>query len=194
MNNFVKSLFFISSYMPLFVFLAIANISLAKNNKHDVWYKIIWENNWHNLGIETRIFWIIITFLMVISILAIVIFTNWKTSKSLIVIPNMSLLKDEVMSYVVTYVIPILSLNVKSSSSLIINSLLFVTIGVIYVKNDLIYLNPVLSLLGYRVYSDNENIYLSKIKPSQVKRGLKLKKKVLVWHIIGNVYILKLEK
>jgi len=188
MKNFIKILFFISSYFPLFVFLVINNITPNDNKKHSYkGYKEIWAN----MDLNTKIFWMTIFILIIVSILAMYFITHWMTTRHPMDVPNVNLLKDEVMSYVVTYVVPLLSLDIKNTASLIINLLLFITIGIIYVKNDLIYLNPVLSLFGYRVYSNEHRIFLSKMSSQEITRLRELNEKVIVWHIIGEVYMMK---
>lgn len=64
----------------------------------------------------------------------------------------------DVMGYVITYLIPFVGINVRNAageldrSNLLSICLLFAVIVVIYVNANLIFINPVLALVGYRIY------------------------------------------
>ena len=68
----------------------------------------------------------------------------------------------ENLSYIMSYIIPLIS-NLESKRILIINLLLFIIIAIIYIKNNLVYLNISLMVLGYSIYRNNSNeILISK--------------------------------
>lgn len=56
---------------------------------------------------------------------------------------------SDTLSYVIGYVIPFLDLDTKSVWDMSAVGLLLLTMCVVYVNSDLIYINPFLSLLGY---------------------------------------------
>ena len=59
---------------------------------------------------------------------------------------------SEAVAYIVTYLIPFLSLDtigLRQAASLI---LLVVVIGVLYVRSSLIHVNPILNILGYHIF------------------------------------------
>jgi hypothetical protein len=59
---------------------------------------------------------------------------------------------SDVLSYVIGYVIPFLDLDTGSIWDMSAVGLLLLTMCVVYVNSDLIYINPFLSLLGYSTY------------------------------------------
>lgn len=59
----------------------------------------------------------------------------------------------EVMTFIATYIIPLVCMNLTEIKSFIIFSILVITLGIIITKMDLYMANPTLSLLGYRLYS-----------------------------------------
>jgi hypothetical protein len=61
----------------------------------------------------------------------------------------------EHLTFLATYVIPLISFNFENSRQLIVLALLFVAMGVIYIKTDLFYANPSLALLGFYIYRAN---------------------------------------
>lgn len=60
---------------------------------------------------------------------------------------------SDVMSFVASYFFPLVSFNIGTTwRHVAVLGLLFILIGVIYVKADIYYCNPTLLLLGFRVY------------------------------------------
>lgn len=61
----------------------------------------------------------------------------------------------EHLTFLTTYIIPLICFNLSSTRYLIALAILLVVIGAIYVKTDKFYANPTLALLGFRVYCAN---------------------------------------
>ena len=86
-----------------------------------------------------------------------------KGSKSLPVkIQKMDNLNWEHLTFLVTYVIPLLSFDLDFDLAKNRNGLMFflvlLVIGLIYVKTNMFYNNPTLAILGYHIYKvDTEN-------------------------------------
>ena len=60
---------------------------------------------------------------------------------------------SEVMSFVASYFFPLVSFNVGGSwRHVVVLLILFVLIGAIYIKSNLYYCNPTLSIFGFHVY------------------------------------------
>lgn len=58
----------------------------------------------------------------------------------------------EHLTFLTTYVIPLVCFNFVSARYLIVFVLLLVLIGVMYVRTDQFYANPTLALLGFHIY------------------------------------------
>ena len=58
----------------------------------------------------------------------------------------------EHLTFLATYVIPLVSFNFDSERYLILLAVLLVVMGVIYIKTDLFYANPSLALFGFHIY------------------------------------------
>lgn len=61
----------------------------------------------------------------------------------------------EHLTFLATYVIPLISFDLSKPRFSIVLILLLILIGVIYVKTHLFYSNPSLALLGYKIYRVN---------------------------------------
>lgn len=61
----------------------------------------------------------------------------------------------EHLTFLATYVVPLISFNFASGRQMIVLALLLVVMGAIYIKTDLFYANPSLALLGFHIYRAN---------------------------------------
>lgn len=61
----------------------------------------------------------------------------------------------EHLTFLATYVVPLISFDFGSGRQMLVLGLLLVVMGVIYIKTDLFYANPSLALLGFRIYRAN---------------------------------------
>lgn len=58
----------------------------------------------------------------------------------------------EHLTFLATYIIPLISIDLSDSRYLLVLTIVLITIGIIYVKTDKFYANPTLAILGYRLY------------------------------------------
>jgi hypothetical protein len=68
---------------------------------------------------------------------------------------------DQVINYLATYLLPFLGVNLDTPYDQIAMGILMLTICILYIKADLIYINPTLMLFGYNIYSvtlDNNKV------------------------------------
>ena len=54
--------------------------------------------------------------------------------------------------YFLAYIIPFIAIDIDETRQLLAYSVLFVFIGILYVKTNLIYVNPTLIILGYNLF------------------------------------------
>lgn len=143
---------YVSSFFPLYVLLIIGNYEHLTSQSKIM--KIIKFNS-----IESSSFWFTIGFLLLVSCVSLIMIVKrnqneWHQFKGI------SKPEDNVLNYVVTYIVPLLSINISDTKSLIINLGLFLLLGFIYVKNNLVYLNPFFMFFGYNVYKTLDNLIL----------------------------------
>ncbi len=63
----------------------------------------------------------------------------------------------EHLTFLATYVVPLISFDFGSGRQMIVLVLLLIVMGVIYIKTDLFYANPSLALLGFHIYRADGN-------------------------------------
>ncbi len=141
---FKVTFYFISLWL-LFFLGAISTVTLFKDG-HFIGKENILKNN---------IFTIILLVLSVIS-LSLTKVINHSRKGALCPSYKITSVKNEnyeVMTFIATYIIPLVCINLTEIKFFIIFLLLVITLGVIVTKMDLYMANPTLALLGYKLYS-----------------------------------------
>jgi len=131
MPNFLTSvMLFLSSYAPLFVIIAVRS----------------WSTNRHlavGLGI-----------LAVLSV--VVLFAFLHTVRTLSVtkmkVASVRSRDGDVMSYIVTYLLPFLAVKPDDLTDVMSQGIFFLVIGILYVNSHMIYANPILNIVGYHIF------------------------------------------
>lgn len=131
-RNIFKTLLYLSSFIPLYILLIVQNIQL-RNTEGKIYNSSEFVNQFiGNEKTTPNIFWIVIFSLLLISAITICVFVKFflKAEGSSGKIIGESFSREDTLGYIVTYIMPLISIDIKSPRSLIINSILFVTIGI----------------------------------------------------------------
>lgn len=77
------------------------------------------------------------------------------------------------LEYFVTYIIPFVAVDFLAIKDIISVLILFGVMGVIYVKTDLIFMNPVLNLVGFNIYKiiseEKELVVISRKRKDELR-------------------------
>ncbi|UTH11568.1 hypothetical protein [Macrococcoides canis] len=144
----IKLILFTSSFIPLFIMLFIKELG-SNRSKSPI---EVFNSN--------IIFWVVLSITTVLSIIFLI---GWLSGKNNIHnkrFEKVEALDNEILSYFITYIIPLLSLEINNIYSIINNLFLFVLIGIIQVKNNNLYNNVILIILGYSVFRAQKNLIL----------------------------------
>ena len=174
-NSFAKTGFYLLSMLFFVVIVLILGTDIPIHFGSD--YKFIgWKEVFTSKGTLVPI----ICFILLIITVYFVYWLNHiqKGGKhgpiTIIEIENVN---SEVMSFVASYFIPLVSFNISTTwRHISVLFGLFILIGFIYIKSNIYYCNPTLSVLGYHVY---------KIK------GLTTDKRTIKMTIISNKRLAK---
>lgn len=186
-----KTLFYMSSFIPLYLLLIVQNLQIRDEAGFFSWQIIIAQFNFSNKVISS--FWIGLLLLLIISLIGYGMFFFVYTKKEGIKssISDAEFVREDTMGYIVTYIVPLLSMDIESVRSLVINLLLFIIIGSFYVKNDQIFMNPLYNLCGYNIFSAESGIYITRISKQKLKIAAKKNIPVRKVNILGDIYVLK---
>lgn len=176
MRTLAKLMMFISSFSPLYIILIILNLNV---------------NSLIGYDLRQIIFCGVMAILLLISVISTLILVKSKGQKVYKVLrierPN-----DSIIAYIMTYVIPLISLDINSDRQILANILLFCTIGFLYSRLNLLYINPTWAIFGYFSYLDsNSKIIISNIPYRKLKRMSNKDSKVMT---IGDDIILLRKK
>lgn len=135
-----KTFAFISSYLPLYILLMI---NIFKNEK-------------------CMSYWITYIILILLVIVSVVVLYNYlfADGNKIILARDEKIDKvksDSMINYLMAYIVPLATINNDNYIiSILTNSILFIIIGIIYVRMNLVYLNPILVLFGYIPYTSTK--------------------------------------
>ena len=128
-----------------------------------------------NFGLVTYVTLIAIAIISVLSIIFLSLFliTLNKVSGKTYKIIDYYLINDKVALYSINiYLIPLLTLDFNNSISVILNLLLLILVETYILKNNSLYFNIILLILGYNIYKTrDEKIIISKYNFSQIKNN-----------------------
>ncbi|MEC0242786.1 hypothetical protein P4H66_23525 [Paenibacillus dokdonensis] len=145
---------YVSSFFPLYILLVVNNYTSLSS----------WEKIKKILAFENATgsaFWFMLLGLMMFSIMSLSIITNVSLSEKH-EFDGISKTEDNLLDYVVTYLVPLLSIDITKLNSLLVNAGLFLLLGFIYVKNNFVYLNPLFLFFGYNIFkTSKEEIIIS---------------------------------
>jgi len=142
-----KLLLFISSYLPLWIIFVFLD--------------------------GTRLdCWIVLPIGAIVAGLVGLWFLGWYTrviSQTPLVVAEAYRIDTDNVAYILTYIFPFVGTALTTQQEAIGFGALFVVVALVYVGADMIYVNPVLTLLGWRVYriqskKGNEHIVMTQNK------------------------------
>ena len=152
----VKSIMFLSSYFTLYLMLLILHYDKFNEIEKLKNYKVV-------------LFLVGIFICLVVSFYSVYILKNSKGVKWIKIV-ELERPDDTIISYMMTYIIPILTTNFINNGELIVNIMLFLLIGYLYIRLNLLYLNPLWAVAGYLSYRINsDKVLVTNIEYAKIK-------------------------
>ena len=175
----IKCILFISSYFPLYIFLLILNIE-NYNSKEEL----------KNVPVIIFLVTMLIAICLSIGSLLFIKFSSEGTKK--IKVENLERPDDTIISYIMTYIIPRLTVNNMSKYEIIVNIFLFILIGYLYIRLNLLYLNPLWYSFGYISYRINNDIVLiTNYKITELKHISKNNLEIKGFFMSNDIFVAK---
>lgn len=120
---------FMSSYAPLFAVAAIR-------------FDSVW----------LRVSFALIALFSLLALLTLVSTTRRRVASREVVPTAARDLGSEVSAYIATYLLPFVAVDRPGPTDLAAYAVVFAVLGVVFINSDMIGVNPVLYLLGFRIY------------------------------------------
>lgn len=160
-----KIFLFFSSYTPLFLIILIQNHNVIVKNI--LVFLDIFEKK--HIYSTNDLFIILKLIIHPTTILFIALFTGIcfllyllnkhnQLAQDKLEVYEIKNVTSESMTYIITYLVPFLSLNLSSATNLYCILVLIVTIGIIYINSDMLYINPLLNFFGCKTFKISGNI------------------------------------
>lgn len=193
-NLLIKSSFYMLSMALFFVIVLILGTDLPINFGEGAKFVGLWTC--------LTIRGIMLPIVCVLALLYIAFFIRYLkhrmkgTTLGPIEITDIHNANNDILAFVGTYFLPLVSFSLAEHwQHLLVLFILFVVIGVIYVRADIYYTNPTLLLLGFRVYRIKGVLNGNPIERVVIVQG-ELKKDVSVRYIViddNTFYVKKIQ-
>jgi len=196
----VKLILFLSSYIPLILIIILQMLRLSLDNlKTPLSLSLhntkTWNNIW-NLKYIYPIFLLIVISIALIILLKIVLHCtkdpNLTTDIDIQEVNNMN--SNYITNYFSVYIFPFITLNMTSLDGVGTVIILTVIIGYVYIKNDILYINPILNIIfKYNIYSieikENSKLIEIVLLSKKKRTELKINPNISAYRIGYNVFI-----
>lgn len=182
-TKLARWIWFFSSYMPLYFLLVLNNLDLKKINGKYRLKSICMA--WR----EHRVFNLVLVVCGVLSIVVLCMMSYLESNEQLVgtakAIKNRN---GDILDYFITYLFPVLSMDIEKINSVMVNLLIFLIIGMIYVKGEMLHWNPTLFFLHYEIVEIDGKLIITR-----KKNELLMQNKIKIWvrEIYPGIYLEK---
>ncbi len=165
-------LLYLSAFVPMYILIATRLI-----------IDIINDNLTFNVLNTLNI--ILLSLLIILGIVGLIIniYHSKESSKEIIILKKQNITDRHFLGYFSLFVLFALQLELSYVCDFVLFILILILIGVVYIKNSLFYINPLLNILGYNFY----DIYYLEVSSQEQKEAkifykgdLKVNQKYLV--------------
>lgn len=200
MATFVKLILFLSSYIPLLLIIILQMLRVSLENlKKPLDLKInnfrTWNTVWKLKYLPHILILVIISIALILLLRLILLRSkdpNLTTDIEIQEVNNIN--SNYITNYLSVYIFPFITLNMTLFDGIGTVIILTIIIGYVYIKNDILYINPILNIIfKYNIYSIEINehgrfveiILLSKKKRTELKTN----PNISAYRIGYNVFI-----
>ena len=157
-TKFSKWILYLSSYIPLYLIFVVSNL-------FDIYSSYITLNeknlyNLNNLILVTKVNFFLIIFFICISIVSLIllmlILNVVGRSSEYMDFYEIKKNNKSINEYILVYILPFITVQTNDYKELTIFIIIFLLIGILSVKNDLVYINPILYIMKFNIYSFKE--------------------------------------
>lgn len=179
--SITKLLLFISAYSPLLLIIAIKTYSYKITIPLD---KVPYEIPIISIGL-------IVLFIIFIFISFHLINRSKSNTRKYIIVNNVDEKTDIILSYLIPYIISFISLG--TPEEIISAIVIFTFVFLIYSNSEIIYINPIFMLFGYKFYHlYTEKNYVILLSKQDMYRSIG--EKIEVKQLSSRLYIVEGEK
>jgi hypothetical protein len=145
-NRFLRTLLFLSSYSPVFLILALKSY-----------------------GVSCAVFRLSLA-LLVLALVGTLLFIAIarRHTPYQVTVVNTEVRDADLAGYLVAYLLPFIGAVAPTWRDVAALALFFIFVGIVYVNSRMIYVNPLLALLGYHLYAVRATTDQTQQDPSHI--------------------------
>lgn len=195
---------YITSLFPLYILILVQNFLVTdfNGNMTQLWGigSVIKLNFLNTNLIRFCVMWTVLL-LIVISLISqcliscqydkLIVARHQDTTKPEIKIKQQNLDRVDTMSYVGTYIVPLLTININNLRTVIVNVLLLIFLGKFYVMNGQIFINPLFNIGGFSIYRAGDIYIITKNDIDVISDAIVREKDVFSKEIMHNLFLMR---
>ncbi|MCP1275460.1 hypothetical protein [Leuconostoc citreum] len=195
---------YITSLFPLYILILVQNFSVAGFDEHIKHFlgigSVIVSNLFNRNIIHSIVMWIVLL-LIIISLISqlfiscqynkLIVENMQDTTKPEIKIKQQNLDRVDTMSYVGTYIVPLLTIDINNLRTVVVNVLLLIFLGKFYVMNGQIFINPLFNVGGFSIYRAGDIYIITKNDIDIISDAISRKKDVFSEEIMHNLFLMR---
>lgn len=164
-----KLIMYVSAFLPMFLIMWIKEVMLGIRNVMEKPWKYSWDSVYLNPYLIGELLFLIIMSLLIVSLLK----RNKKTAVytvSLKTVKNRS--AEYYLAYYSLFILALIEFSLTDPIDLVVLALLLFVLGVVYIKNDLFFMNPTINIFQsyiYEVEYETGQVAITKLIISPVK-------------------------
>ena len=173
----VRYILFLLAYIPIYIIAALKTIDsriIKSTGNRMSNYEILLNN-------KIPVSLVLLSFFLVVYFKLYSRLSLWPRGNPIFTIKTVVPQHKEYITYLGTYILPFVSLETKTFFDMVAVAFMFLTIGFVFSKTNLIYTNPTLAFFGYDIYEIEDSlgnkydcITKDALKPHDIMSGLKL--------------------
>ena len=136
-----KIILFVSAFVPMYILFLINLIVEIMNN----------NLTWNVTNTCVLVALIILTLISTIELL-VILKINQKTYKTIKVLSKKNITDQHFLNYFSLFVLLALTFDLSKLCFVSVFVVILIFIGIVYIKNNIFYVNPLLNILGYSFY------------------------------------------
>lgn len=158
MSKFRKIGLFLSSFLPLFLLIIIKELIE------------IFNENWTFNFLNTSMLLVLVIFIIwgCLSFYSVYNEVKVQKSKKIRLIDKTNLTDKHFLGYFSLFVLFAITFEIEMYSMAVIFFIVLFLIGVVYIKNDMYYINPLINLLGFSFYDIEYETERGDVKKARV--------------------------
>ncbi|MGE7599922.1 anti-phage protein KwaA [Lysinibacillus fusiformis] len=189
-NNWDKIELYVISLWLLFILIIIVTINIP----------ICLKDSCSFIGVKKLISMNIIPIIaLLFFILGIIFLKRFKyklsgSQQSTITVKKIENRNYEHLTFLTTYIIPLIAFDLTKTRYAIVLLLLLIAIGMMYVKTNIFYTNPTLALLGYKIHKIEAQFRTGEIKQDIIiisRESVNLNDQLSYRKIHENIYYVR---